>query len=106
MHSGFPDVRDQLSMHFARTKALPELREDTQKQVARIIAAWEEALATHKGEFLFGKFSVADCMYAPVVSRFETYGVAVPKSVRAYMDRILSLPAMQEWKDAALKEAV
>jgi glutathione S-transferase len=106
MHSGFPDLRDQLSMHFARTKALPELREDTQKQVARIIAAWEEALATHKGEFLFGKFSVADCMYAPVVSRFETYGVAVPKSVRAYMDRILSLPAMQEWRDAALKEAV
>jgi glutathione S-transferase len=104
MHSGFPDVRDQLSMDFARTKPLPELREDTQKQVSRIITAWEDALTAHKGKFLFGRFSVADCMYAPVVSRFETYGVEVSAPVRAYMDRILALPAMQEWKKAAEKE--
>jgi glutathione S-transferase len=104
MHSGFPDVRDQLSMEFTRKLPLPELRENTQIQVARIIAAWEDALATYKGDFLFGRFSVADCMYAPVVSRFETYGVDVPSSVRAYMDRILALPAMQEWKAAAQKE--
>lgn len=100
MHSGFPDVRDQLSMDFARKKPLPELREDTQKQIARIIAAWEEALATSKGDYLFGQFSIADCMYAPVVSRFETYGVAVPAASRAYMDRILALPGMQEWRKA------
>jgi glutathione S-transferase len=104
MHSGFPDVRSQLSMEFARKMPLPELREDTQKQVARIIGSWEDALATYKGEFLFGRFSVADCMYAPVVSRFESYGIEVPASVRAYMDRILALPAMQEWKLAAEKE--
>jgi glutathione S-transferase len=104
MHSGFPDVRDQLSMDFARTKPLPDLREDTQKQVARIIAAWGDALAAYKGEFLFGRLSVADCMYAPVVSRFETYGVAVSAPVRAYMDRVLALPAMQEWKAVAEKE--
>jgi glutathione S-transferase len=104
MHSGFADVRDQLTMEFARKVALPELREDTQKQVARIIAAWDSALATYKGEFLFGKLSVADCMYAPVVSRFETYDVAVPASVRGYMDRVLALPAMREWKVAAQAE--
>jgi glutathione S-transferase len=80
------------------------LREDTQKQVARIISAWEDALATWRGEFLFGGFSVADCMYAPVVSRFETYGIEVPAEVRRYMDRIVALPAMQEWKVAAEKE--
>ena len=104
MHSGFPDLRSQLSMEFARKMKLPELREDTQKQVARIVTAWEDALATWKGEYLFGRFSVADCMYAPVVSRFETYGIEVPAPVRAYMDRILALPAMQEWKVAAQKE--
>ena len=104
MHTGFPDVRDQLSMEFARKMPLPELRDDTKTQVARIIGAWEEALATWKGDYLFGRFSVADCMYAPVVSRFETYGVEVPAAVRAYMDRVLALPAMQEWKVAAEKE--
>jgi glutathione S-transferase len=104
MHSGFPDVRDQLTMEFARKMPLPELREDTQKQIARIIAAWESALTTYKGEFLFGKLSVADCMYAPVVSRFETYDVAVPAPMRAYMDRVIALPAMREWLKAAQAE--
>ena len=104
MHSGFPDLRSQLSMEFARKMPLPELREDTKTQVARIIDAWSVALATYKGGFLFGCLSVADCMYAPVVSRFETYGVEVPAPVRAYMDRVLALPAMQEWKIAAEKE--
>jgi len=104
MHSGFPDVRDQLTMDFVRKKPMPELREDTQKQVARIIASWEDALATYKGEYLFGTFSIADCMYAPVVSRFETYDVNVPAPVRAYMDRILALPGMEEWRKVSQKE--
>lgn len=106
MHSGFPDLRDQLTMAFGRTLPLPELREDTAAQIARIIAAWQDALGAHKGGFLFGRLSIADCMYAPVVSRFETYGVPVPKMVRDYMDRVLALPAMQEWKKAALEEAL
>ena len=104
MHSGFPDVRDQLSMDFARRKDMPELRDDTKTQIARIIQAWSGPLAAYRGEFLFGRFSVADCMYAPVVSRFDTYGVAVPAPVRAYMDRILALPGMREWKTVAEKE--
>jgi glutathione S-transferase len=104
MHSGFPDVRDQLGMEFARTLPLPDLRDDTRAQVARIIASWEEALATYRGEFLFGTFSVADCMYAPVVSRFVTYGVAVPPAVQAYMDRVMALPAMQDWMRASQEE--
>lgn len=104
MHSGFPDVRDQLTMDFARRKPLPELREDTQKQIARILQAWQDALSACKGDFLFGTLTIADCMYAPVVSRFETYGVDVPTPVRAYMDRVLRLPAMQEWRAACEKE--
>lgn len=104
MHSGFPDVRDQLTMDFARKKPLPELRDDTKTQLARIIDAWQSALESCKGDFLFGSLSVADCMYAPVVSRFETYGVEVPESVRAYMNRVLALPAMQEWRTVCEKE--
>jgi glutathione S-transferase len=104
MHSGFADVRDQLTMDFARKTQLPQLREDTQKQIARILAAWQSALDSYKGEFLFGKLSVADCMFAPVVSRFDTYGVAVPAPVRDYMDRMLALPAMREWLKASQQE--
>jgi glutathione S-transferase len=104
MHSGFPDVRDQLSMDFARKKEMPELRPDTKIQIARILSAWETALAAHKGEFLFGGLSVADCMYAPVVSRFLTYGVETSAPVGGYMDRVMALPAMAEWRKAAQTE--
>ena len=104
MHSGFADVRDQLTMDFARSRKLPELRGDTKVQIARIQEAWEQALATYQGEFLFGRLSVADCMYAPVVSRFFTYGVETSGTVKAYMDRVMALPAMQEWKKAAQAE--
>jgi glutathione S-transferase len=104
MHSGFPDVRDQLTMDFARKRPLPELREDTQKQIARILESWDEALATWQGGFLFGDLSVADCMYAPVVSRFLTYGVETSAPVKVYMDRVMALPAMQEWLAVCRKE--
>ena len=106
MHSGFPDLRSQMSMEFARTLPLPDLKPETSEQIDRIIAAWEEALKKHGGKdgFLFGKFSVADCMYAPVVSRFTTYGVKTPKRVQSYMAKVWALPAMQTWLKASQKE--
>ncbi|MBI3678139.1 MAG: glutathione S-transferase [Proteobacteria bacterium] len=106
MHSGFSDVRDQLSMDFARTLPSPELRDNTKAQIARILTAWSEALGKYgkDGGFLFGHFSVVDCMYAPVVSRFKTYGIEVPPSVKTYMERIFALPAMQDWGKAAKAE--
>jgi glutathione S-transferase len=104
MHSGFPDVRDQLNMDFARKRALPELRDDTKTQIARILSAWDYALAEYRGEFLFGKLSVADCMYAPVASRFLTYGVETSTPVKAYIDRVMALPAMLEWMKVAEAE--
>ena len=104
MHSGFPDVRDQLTMDFARKRELPDLREDTKAQIARILSAWESAFATYGGPFLFGTLSVADCMYAPVVSRFFTYDVDVSASVQSYMDRMMALPAMQAWRRASQAE--
>src|SRR6185312_1396521 len=106
MHSGFPDLRDQLSMDFARTKPLPELRPQTKDQIERILSSWEAALSEYgqDGGFLFGRFSIADCMYAPVVSRFTTFGVGVSKPVKDYMARIWALPAMQSWMAAAKQE--
>jgi glutathione S-transferase len=89
---------------FRPQKTIARTARETKKQIARIIAAWESALDTYKSKFLFGELSVADCMYAPVVSRFETFGVAVPASVRAYMDRVIALPAMREWHAASQKE--
>jgi glutathione S-transferase len=104
MHSGFPDVRDQLGMEFACTLPMPKLRDDTRAQVARIIASWAEALAAYKGDFLFGNLSIADCMYAPVVSRFVTYGVELPPIVAAYRDRMMALASMKDWMRASQEE--
>jgi glutathione S-transferase len=106
MHSGFPDLRDQLGMDFARTLPMPNLRPQTGEQIDRILSSWEAVLAEYgaAGGFLFGRFSVADCMYAPVVSRFTTYGVEVSAPVKDYMARIWALPAMQSWLKASKKE--
>ena len=86
MHSGFPDLREQLTMEFARTLPTPALRDTTKAQIARIIEAWTRALSEYSDAngFLFGRFSVVDCMYAPVVSRFLTYGITLPHIVKAY----------------------
>lgn len=106
MHSGFPDLRDQLSMDFARRKPLPVLRKETKAQVARVLDSWTSALTRFGtgGGFLFGGLSLADCMYAPVVSRFQTYGVEVPDIVKSYMTKMMALPAMRDWGAAAQKE--
>ena len=106
MHSGFPDVRDQLSMDFVRRHPTPDLRDATREQIARILDSWTSALERHgkNGGFLFGGFSIADCMYAPVVSRFVTYGIVLPALAREYADRMMALPAMKDWGAAAQKE--
>jgi glutathione S-transferase len=106
MHSGFPDLREQLSMDFARRLPQPPLRAETKNQIARIIEAWADALSRFgaQGGFLFGRFSIADCMFAPVASRFVTYGVTLPAPVSAYVERMMALPAMQDWGRAAKAE--
>lgn len=106
MHSGFPDLREQLSMDFARRVPTPDLRPETKEQIARITDAWTSALSRYSGNggFLFGRFSIADCMYAPVVSRFITYGVALPAPAQGYAERIAALPAMRDWGEAAKAE--
>jgi len=106
MHSGFPDLRAQLSMDFARRLPSPALHQATEAQIARILASWTSALARYGSQdgFLFGNFSVADCMYAPVVSRFTTFDVPVSPAIKDYMARVWALPGMQAWLKGAQKE--
>ena len=106
MHSGFPDLRDQLSMEFVRKLPLPELRDATRAQIDRILSAWTDALERfeQRGGFLFGRLSIADCMYAPVVSRFRSYGVSLPSIVQRYCDRMWQLPAIRDWEKSAQAE--
>ena len=72
----------------------------------RILTLWRECRERHgqSGPFLFGRFSVADAMYAPIVTRLRTYGVEVDDGAARYMDAVLALPSMKEWTDAARAE--
>ena len=76
------------------------------RDIARIVKIWQDARARfgQGGPFLFGAFSAADAMYAPVVTRFETYSAEVSPVSRAYMEAVLALPAFGEWRAAALQE--
>jgi glutathione S-transferase len=106
MHAGFVPLRQQCGMNMWRPPAKRELSADTKANVARIEEIWTGARSRFGagGPFLFGKFSAADAMYAPVVSRFETYQIDVSAPVAAYMQAMIALPAWQEWRRAALKE--
>jgi glutathione S-transferase len=81
----------------------PQLNDAVQAQIARVVAIWESTLARFGGDggFLLGAFTIADAFYAPVVTRFETYGVHLPATAQLYSQRILALPAMREWEEGA-----
>jgi glutathione S-transferase len=106
MHAGFAPLRAALPVEIARTLPVPELNTDVKADVARILEAWSAALARYGAVdgFLFGRFSIADCMYAPVVTRFRTYGIALPEICADYSERVLALPAMRDWAAAAKAE--
>ena len=107
MHSGFPELRNVLPMEIAARHETPALDDAVQAQIARIVAMWESALSRFGtgGGFLFGRFTIADAFYAPVVTRFETYGIHLPAVAQAYTQRVLALAPMREWVEAAKAEA-
>ena len=106
MHAGFLPLRRHLPMNMWRPVKTMSLPEDVAANVARIDALWTDCRARYGqgGPFLFGRFSAADAMYAPVVSRFHTYAVPVGAQSAAYMNTVMALPAWTEWREAALKE--
>ena len=105
MHSGFISMRQALPMnikgHFSKFKVWSKAVAD----IERIQAIWRECLEAYGGPYLFGEISIADAMYAPVVSRFRTYDIALDRVCQAYADQIWALPAVQEWIGTAKAEA-
>jgi glutathione S-transferase len=105
MHSGFSALRVHCPMNLKRKKKRP-LTPEVEANVRRITEIWRNARARFGtgGEFLFGAFSAADCMYAPVATRFVSYEVEVDPVSQAYIDAIYRLPAFGDWQKAGLSE--
>ena len=109
MHSGFTALRSHCPMNIEAH--LPEVgakvwaeQASVRADMARIVEMWSTQLQTHGGPMLFGAFSMADAFFAPVCMRLHTYDLPLPPAIRAYMDRVRALPAVQEWIRAALAE--
>jgi glutathione S-transferase len=106
MHSGFTNLRTQMPMNVRREIPGRARTPEVVPEIARIETIWNDCRSHHSahGPFLFGAFSIADAMYAPVVSRLRTYGVALGGASAQYAGTIHSLPAMQEWIAGARAE--
>ncbi|QIG53885.1 glutathione S-transferase family protein [Altererythrobacter sp. BO-6] len=106
MHSSFLSLRREMPMNVRRRIPLADLSDPTKHDVVRILTLWAEARARFggSGPFLFGTFGAADIFYAPVVTRFVTYGVGVPGFAQAYIEAIWEHQWMQEWIAAAEHE--
>lgn len=108
MHAGFMPLRQNCPMNLAKKFAQKSYSADVMANVARIEAIWAEARsrfgAGNGGPFLYGQFSAADAMYAPVVTRFETYQLPVSDETRAYMGAVMDHPAFRAWRADGLAE--
>lgn len=105
MHSGFASLRGSLPMNIKAHFPAFKIWSRAQADIDRIVAIWTECLSRYGGPYLFGKTPcMADAMYAPVVTRFLTYDVALDPVCAAYCQHIMALPAMQEWVAAAKQE--
>jgi glutathione S-transferase len=106
MHSGFQSLRQVCPMNLGARFATPPLTAALQSNVDRIEDIWSEARNRFAGgqPFLYGAFSAADAMFAPVVTRFDSYQIPVRESTRDYMNSVLAHPAFVAWREAALVE--
>ena len=110
MHSGFQALRTNLPVQFALTFPLPAklggFKPEVNADIDRILAIWSDCRTRwgSNGSFLFGQFTIADAMFAPVVSRFRTYHLPLTGLHQAYTETMWSLPAMQEWLVGAQRE--
>ena len=106
MHSSFRALRRELPMNVRKRIELEGVSDETKGDVVRILTLWAEARARFggSGPFLFGTFGAADIFFAPVVSRFVTYGIGVPGFAQAYMQAVWEHDWMQEWISASEDE--
>lgn len=107
MHGGFAALRRDCPMNIRRPVRKHIVSPEAAKQAERIDALWSDARARfgQGGPFLFGHFTNADAMYAPVVNRFHTYGLPRSQTAQAYMDAMMALPAWKEWEAASRAES-
>ena len=106
MHSGFANLRRDLPMNVRKSYPPRQLSQEVTQEINRILQLWAQARARFggTGEFLFGNWCAADMMFAPVVTRFITYGVPVPPFAAMYMKAVLSHPDVADWIDKAQDE--
>ncbi len=106
MHSGFQALRSHLPMNVRSSFPGRGVTPDAQADINRVMAIWRDCRKRFgaDGGFLFGRFTIADAMYAPVVTRFRTYRIELEREADAYCETIMALPAMQEWIAAARNE--
>jgi glutathione S-transferase len=106
MHAGFVRLRQVCPTNFRRSPKSVPLDDLVLADIARIEAAWAAARHAHgsAGPFLFGAFSAADAMFAPVCNRFQAYAIEVRPETRAYMEAVMALPAWQAWIEGAAAE--
>jgi glutathione S-transferase len=104
MHSGFAALRRDMSMDVCSDKRGQGHTPEALADAKRVQAIWSECLAKSGGPFLFGAFSIADAMFAPVVTRFKTYGVELDRACSAYSAAVFGLPAMRAWIADAERE--
>ena len=98
MHSGFPALRNECPMNMAREIKAIDVSDRARADIARVEAIWGACLNASGGPFLFGGFTIADAMFAPVVNRFEKYVLSGSDTAAAYSKAIKSLPAWQAWE--------
>ena len=101
MHSGFEALRNRMPMNCRAMGRKVTLTDELTADIDRVVEIWSDCFHRYNGEWLFGNFSIADAMYAPVVLRLRTYGINLPESASHYPRRLLKSPAMQEWLSAA-----
>ena len=109
MHSGFGALRSACPMNIeARLPEVGQLiwrdKPGVMADVQRLVAMWSALLESHGGPMLFGHFTIADAYFAPVCTRLQTYALPVPALIAAYISRVLALPGVKAWVDAALLE--
>jgi glutathione S-transferase len=104
MHSGFPNLRNDAPMNIRRRTDASRMTSDGLADAAKIDELWRQWLVRSGGPFLFGQWSVADAMYAPVVTRFITYAIPRSAEAEAYIKRMVAEPHMAAWIAAAGKE--
>jgi len=105
MHSGFPNLRNLCPMNCGLRIKLHEISPELQHDCNRIDGLWQQGLQRFGGPFLAGEtFTAVDAFYAPVVFRFQTYGVELSAESAAYVRHMVATAAMREWYDKALVE--